>query len=140
MSNNSHDQVLLEVFGGRSRMESLGLKNFLDLTGITNFQRRTAARNRLEVFRKPDQVLKFGNLWSRSSDFSGGFIFSGRCDTANRFQVLPYSFMVKEYSSPYNDLVTLTDGTFLKLCRPGRLGNQIWQMDQPEGQLYHELT
>ncbi len=93
-----------------------------------------------EVFRKPDQVLNFGHLWSRSSDFSGGFIFSGHCDSANRFQVLPYSFMVKEYSSPYNDLVALTDGTFLKLCRPGRLGNQILQIDQPEGQLYHETS
>ena len=62
------------------------------------------------------------------------------CDSANRFQVLPYSFMVKEYSSPYNDLVTLTDGKFLKLCRSGRLVNQILLIDQPEGQLYHETS
>jgi hypothetical protein len=48
--------------------------------------------------------------------------------------------MVKEYSSPYNDLVALKDGTFLKLCRPGRLGNQISQIDQKEVQLYHEIS
>jgi hypothetical protein len=48
--------------------------------------------------------------------------------------------MVKKYGSPYNNLVALTDGTFLKLCWPGRLGNQISRIDQPEGQLYHETS
>jgi len=48
--------------------------------------------------------------------------------------------MVKEYGSPYNDLVALTDWTFLKLCRPSRLGNQKSRIDQPEGQLYHETS
>ena len=94
----------------------------------------------LEGFRKPDQVLKFRHLWSRSSDFSSGFIFARHCDSTNRFQVLPYSFMAKEFGSPYDDLVALTDGTILKLCMPGGLGNQKSRMDQPEGQLYHETS
>jgi hypothetical protein len=94
----------------------------------------------LEGFRKPDQALKFRHLWSRSSDFSGGFIFAGHCDSANRFQVLPSSFMAKEYGSPYDDFVALTDGTFLKLSRPGGLGNQKSRIDQPEGQLCHETS
>ena len=46
--------------------------------------------------------------------------------------------MAKEYGSPYDDLVALTDGMVLKLCMPGGLGNQVSRMDQPESQLYHE--
>ncbi len=51
-------------------------------------------------FLQANQVLKFRHLWSRSSDFSGRFIFAVYCGSANLFQVFPYSFMVKEYGSP----------------------------------------
>jgi hypothetical protein len=45
-----------------------------------------------------------------------------------------FAEVMKEYGSPYDDLVALTDGTFLKSCRPGGLGNKKSRLDQ--GQLY----
>ena len=45
-----------------------------------------------------------------------------------------FSQIMKEYKSPYDDLVALTDGKFLGSCRPGGLGNRHSRLDQ--SQLY----
>jgi hypothetical protein len=44
-----HAQVQLEIFRGQSQMKNLGLKTSLEQTGILNFQRPTAARNKVSM-------------------------------------------------------------------------------------------
>jgi hypothetical protein len=41
---------------------------------------------------------------------------------------------MKNYGSPFDDLIGLTDGNFMACCRPGGLGNHLSKLDQ--SQLY----